>query len=549
MPPQNQYMAADNPKGLVAPGNLSIWNRPAVQNDDGSHSSEYSTSFQDDDGHEVLVPSVVGGKFLTPDGKKPPEGSPAEKAMFKAAWNHYKQTGEHLGKFDNPDNADAYAGVLHNRGTMPQQQGQYSAADVTPAPSGKFSSSDIDFPAGQSDSLLDKIGHGAEDVIYPSVGAAAGLALGGVGGSETGPGALLTALTGAGLGAGIGTELKRGMRAARGRSDLNPTGWGHLAETGTDMLSGPVQEFKGALKLAGPAIMGDIDKVSPKLAKMINDHIGLQSSDLAKWKRMMPDAPLKIGQTVAEEAGFNPKLKPQYDQITGALDDLTGKQEKLVKDASNRVALNHPSGQPVKYQPKANVDNILLNQAEELRHELARAGGLNEGTNAAVDLNRDTMRGTRAAPKTAEQLVQMRRDIKPSTFDHNTPNIEQRYRQNVYHAINDTVEQMLSPEDAAQFKSANQKIHNLIIAKDAAGEKLFKGNLVSPSPVKTAVKAAYPGNWGKLIPNAALNKAESVVLPNGGSALKRGLKAIPTRAGIGGAVVDGLQGDNDASEQ
>lgn len=114
---RDQYMAVPNPKGLVEKGNIPIWNRPVVQNADGSHSTEYSTSFEQD-GHEVLVPTVVNGKFLTPDGKKPPKGSAAERAMFKAAWDHYLKTGENLGKFDNPDDAGAYAGQLHNRGNQ-----------------------------------------------------------------------------------------------------------------------------------------------------------------------------------------------------------------------------------------------------------------------------------------------------------------------------------------------------------------------------------------------------------------------------------------------
>jgi len=109
-------MAEDNPAGLIKPGNLPIWNRPIVQNADGTHSSEYSTSFEDENGHEVLVPTVVNGRFLTPDGKKPPEGSAAEKQMFRKAWQHYAETGEHLGIFDTPDHADRYAGILHNRG-------------------------------------------------------------------------------------------------------------------------------------------------------------------------------------------------------------------------------------------------------------------------------------------------------------------------------------------------------------------------------------------------------------------------------------------------
>lgn len=120
-----QTMVASHPRGLVAAGNLPIWNRPTIQNANGSHSSELSFS-REDNGKEVLVPSIVSGKFMTPDGKMPPLGSqdksgkyiptPEEKAMQDRAWQHYENTGENLGKFANPDDADAYANVLHNRG-------------------------------------------------------------------------------------------------------------------------------------------------------------------------------------------------------------------------------------------------------------------------------------------------------------------------------------------------------------------------------------------------------------------------------------------------
>lgn len=100
---------------MLRPGNINLNGRPIIQNADGSHSSEYSVSFGDENGHEVLVPTVVSGKFLTPDGKKPKEGSAAEEAMFKRAWQHYEQTGEQLGVFDNADHADAYAQIVHSR--------------------------------------------------------------------------------------------------------------------------------------------------------------------------------------------------------------------------------------------------------------------------------------------------------------------------------------------------------------------------------------------------------------------------------------------------
>jgi hypothetical protein len=106
--------------GMVKPGNINLTTRPVVKNDDGSHSSEYSVSFEDENGHEVLVPTVVDGKFLTPDGKKPEPGSPAEKAMYKAAWTNYKKTGQHLGIYDTPEHADAAANLIHNRPTAPK---------------------------------------------------------------------------------------------------------------------------------------------------------------------------------------------------------------------------------------------------------------------------------------------------------------------------------------------------------------------------------------------------------------------------------------------
>ena len=112
--PRSPYMATENPRGLVEPGNIPIWNRPIIHNADGSVSSEYSIS-REENGREVLVPTIVDGRFLTPDGTKPPEGSAAEKAMFNEAWRHYQQTGQHLGKFNDADNADAYANQLHSR--------------------------------------------------------------------------------------------------------------------------------------------------------------------------------------------------------------------------------------------------------------------------------------------------------------------------------------------------------------------------------------------------------------------------------------------------
>lgn len=135
-PQATATMAVAYPRGLAQAGNIPIWGRPTVQNADGTHSSEYSVSFQDKDGLEVLVPTVVNGRFLTPDGKKPPEGSEAEKAMFRAAWDNYLKTGQNLGKFKSAADADAYSKILHSRGQTPgnvlreaEQQKKNAASD------------------------------------------------------------------------------------------------------------------------------------------------------------------------------------------------------------------------------------------------------------------------------------------------------------------------------------------------------------------------------------------------------------------------------------
>lgn len=105
----------NGPTGLLQPGNINLVGRPVVKNADGTISSEYSTSFGDENGREILVPTVVNGRFLTKNGKKPLEGSDEEREMFRRAQQHYEQSGEHLGIFDSPDNADAYAQIVHSR--------------------------------------------------------------------------------------------------------------------------------------------------------------------------------------------------------------------------------------------------------------------------------------------------------------------------------------------------------------------------------------------------------------------------------------------------
>jgi hypothetical protein len=94
-----------NAQGLVVPGNINIHRRPVVRNADGSISTVRSINFTDDRGHNVVIPTVIEGQGVVPD---------------RQAIQHYYDTGEHLGKFDTPENASEYAQSLHE-----QQAGEY----------------------------------------------------------------------------------------------------------------------------------------------------------------------------------------------------------------------------------------------------------------------------------------------------------------------------------------------------------------------------------------------------------------------------------------
>lgn len=90
--------------GPIVPGNIDLLHRPRVLNPDGSISTVFSRS-SNENGQEVLIPSVIpsaqGGYYTDTS----PEG--------KASWDYYRRTGQHLGKFATPAEADAYAEQLH----------------------------------------------------------------------------------------------------------------------------------------------------------------------------------------------------------------------------------------------------------------------------------------------------------------------------------------------------------------------------------------------------------------------------------------------------
>lgn len=118
------------PRGLLEKGNIDIHNRPVVKNSDGSISTVRSMS-TNIDGREVLIPTVSDdGRIMSDD----------------EAIDNFMRTGKHLGMFDNPDDATAYAESLHNqqadeylpRNNQAAQQPVQHSAQAAPQQQGGF---------------------------------------------------------------------------------------------------------------------------------------------------------------------------------------------------------------------------------------------------------------------------------------------------------------------------------------------------------------------------------------------------------------------------
>lgn len=114
-----EKMLPDDVDYGTAGGNIDLNNRPIYRQPDGSVSTVESISFEDVDGLETLIPKII----------KDANGKAVELSDDEAI-QHYKETGEYLGKFQNALEADTYALELHEQQAKVYEGGKNNKADL-----------------------------------------------------------------------------------------------------------------------------------------------------------------------------------------------------------------------------------------------------------------------------------------------------------------------------------------------------------------------------------------------------------------------------------
>lgn len=258
-------LTRERPAGELQRGNIDLGKRPTVKNPDGSISTVRSMGVNID-GREVLIPTVSDdGRVLSDED----------------AIALYQRTGRHLGMFDTPENATAYAEQLHDA-----QSRQYGAGpDHHPDTKRIPGITDAETP---SDAAFLRRG--------PEVGGALGMAFGGP--------------LAAGLGAAAGSLVK-GQHAQGAHV---PTG-GEVGSAAADggfsaLLAGAPRMLAAGARTIGPAVAKHAGALSKGVSALTGIGTGIASGNPlvglgagAATRALTSPRAIKTAGTLAGQAG------------------------------------------------------------------------------------------------------------------------------------------------------------------------------------------------------------------------------------------------------
>nr|WP_244568234.1 DNA transfer protein [Escherichia coli] len=504
------------PRGLLEKGNIDIHNRPVVKNSDGSISTVRSMS-TNIDGREVLIPTVSDdGRIMSDD----------------EAIDNFMRTGKHLGMFDNPDDATAYAESLHNQQAdeylpgknQATQQPAQQSTQAAPQQQGGFISNlgnaaaeagrglvNIPFDVLQGGaSLINAISQGLggpkvlDDVyrpvdrptdpyaqagetiggyLVPGVGTAGSMAIGSLAeaANQKGDFAQNAAknagvnLAAQGVLSAAAKGIGRGITAIKG--DIAPEVVKKIATSEsmgvTPMTSDvipPKNAFtRGLTQDAEGALLG----TGSKRAEQYATRSKLVSNYFDRFGEYNPDDVVKSLTTT---------LRGRKDAAGAVINDVTNKMGNAAVDTTNTMnALNTAIARQERLGTSANQS--LLTSLRNLREELA-----NPATD--LDVTFDLLRQHRTAFRSNVQGDAM---VFPNQAKAATNMVENAMSKDLRNAV----AKNLGASDAAKYLKANSdyaNVYNKVLNKNIANKLNKASSEASPELINSVVLSRKPSD-------------------------------------------------------